>query len=116
MKTKLVKPIVLTVLAGMIAAGCDVTVRPPVAQVDVAVPGEVVVEGAPPAAPPVVDVQTASPGVDFVWIPGAWYWGGARWEWERGRWDRPPHPGAHWVAHHYEYRNGRHVFVRGGWR
>ena len=24
--------------------------------------------------------------------------------------------GAGWVPHHYEYRNGAHVFISGGWR
>ena len=74
---------------------------------------EVVAESAPPA--PLAEVQMASPGVDFVWIPGVWVWEG-RWVWTAGRWERPPHPGAIWVPHRYEYRNGAHVFIRGGWR
>lgn len=116
MKTKLLRLVLLASLAGLFAAGCTVYVRPPAAQVAVSAPGEVVVEGAPPPAPPYVDVVTLSPGPDFIWIGGAWFWGGGRWQWERGHWARPPHRGAVWVAHHYEYRNGRHVFVRGGWR
>ena len=110
MKTKLL-PLVL--LVSFFAAACDVYVRPPMAQVDVGVPGELVVGQAPP--PPYVEAQPICPGPDFVWIGGAWFWGGGRWEWERGRWERPPHPGAVWMAHRYEYRNGQHVFVRGGW-
>jgi len=80
---------------------------------DVSVGGELEVGVAPPA--PLVDVRVASPGVDFVWIPGAYVWNG-RWVWEGGRWDHPPRRGAVWVPHHYVYRGGRHVFVRGGWR
>jgi len=115
MKTKFLKSIVLASLAGLCVTACDVYVRPPGGQVVVAAPGEVDVSGAPPPAP--VDVQVGvAPGPDYVWIGGAWFWGGHGWEWQRGRWDRPPHPGAVWVAHHYENRNGRHVFVRGGWR
>jgi WXXGXW repeat (2 copies) len=75
--------------------------------------GEVVVTEAPPAA--VVEQVTVSPGVGFIWIPGAWVWEG-RWVWARGHWDRPPRPGARWVPPHYVYRGGVHIFVRGGWR
>jgi len=116
MKTKLLKLALLAPLAGLVVAGCDVYVRPPPAQVTVSAPDEVVVVDAPPSAPPYVEVETVSPGPDYIWIGGAWFWDGGRWEWQRGHWDHPPHRGATWVAHHYEYRNGRHVFVRGGWR
>jgi hypothetical protein len=74
---------------------------------------EVVADSAPPV--PLAEVETASPGVDFVWIPGIWVWEG-RWIWTAGHWDRPPFPGAVWVPHRYVYRNGAHVFIRGGWR
>jgi hypothetical protein len=110
------KSVVLASLGGLFVAGCNVYVRPPAAQVAVTVPGEVVVAEAPPPAPPYVEVMAASPGPDFIWIGGAWFWGGARWQWERGHWARPPHRGAVWMPHHYEFRNGRHIFVRGGWR
>lgn len=116
MNNKLLRPVVLASLAGLLAGGCNVYVTPPSGRVVVSAPGEVVVGEAPPAAPPYVEVQTVSPGVDFLWIPGAYVWGGRGWVWERGRWDRPPHRGAIWVPHHYELRGGRHVFVRGGWR
>ena len=29
---------------------------------------------------------------------------------------RPAYVGPVWVPHRYVYRNGRHVWVRGGWR
>jgi len=116
MKTALIKSVVLVSLAGLFAAGCNVYVRPPAARVVVAAPAGVVVAEAPPPAPPYADVVTVSPGPDFVWIGGVWVWGGRGWVWEKGHWERPPHPGAVWVPHHYEFRDGRHVFVRGGWR
>jgi len=116
MRTKLIHAVALASLAGLLAAGCDVYVRPPAAGVVVTAPGEVVVASAPPVAPPYVEVAPMAPGPEFVWIGGAWIWGGGRWEWERGRWERRPRPGAVWMAHHYEYRNGHHVFIRGGWR
>ncbi len=104
----------LIIAVSMLVSGCVVRERtvyrqppPPV------VGGEIVVTGAPP--PPMVETVTVSPGPAFVWIGGAWAWHG-HWVWERGHWAHPPHPGAVWVAHHYEYRNGVHVFIRGGWR
>jgi hypothetical protein len=74
-------------------------------------PEQVVTEAPPPV---IVETQTISPGPAFIWIGGAWVWHG-HWVWEHGRWGRPPHPGAVWRPHHYEYRNGVHVFIRGGW-
>ena len=74
---------------------------------------EVVVAEAPPA--PMVETVTISPGPGFLWIGGNWVWRG-HWYWERGHWLRPPHPGAVWVPHHYFFRDGHHVFIRGGWR
>jgi hypothetical protein len=108
MKNNLLQSIVLAVaLTGFITTGCRVSVAPPVAEVEVSA-----------APPPVqVEVEPVAPGPDFVWIGGVWVWGPeGRWVWQGGHWDRPPHSGAVWVAHRYEYRNGRHVFVRGGWR
>jgi hypothetical protein len=61
------------------------------------------------------EVVTAPPAVGYIWIPGAWEWNG-RWVWAAGRWAYPPRPGAVWVPHHYENRNGVNVFIRGGWR
>jgi hypothetical protein len=110
----------LLVLAGsFLAGGCvyrERTVyREPGTQAVTteSVGSEVVVTEAPP--PPIVETVTVSPGPEFIWIGGAWVWRG-HWAWQRGHWGRPPHPGAVWVAHRYEYRNGVHVFIRGGWR
>jgi hypothetical protein len=99
MKSKLLKSVVVALVAGVMVSACEVSVRSPA--------GEVVVSDAPPAA--LVDPVIASPGPDFVWIGGVWVWQG-------GHYERPPHAGAVWVAHRYEVRNGRRVFVRGGWR
>ncbi|HTB62532.1 MAG TPA: hypothetical protein VK737_02995 [Opitutales bacterium] len=117
-------------LCALLLSGCVVegpprrvvVVGPPVV---VAQPAPVVVEGqytvgsevvadtAPPE--PMTEVVTTSPGVDFIWIPGVWMWEG-RWVWSAGHWDRPPRPGMVWVGPRYVYRNGAHVFIRGGWR
>lgn len=73
---------------------------------------EVVVSTAPP--PPMEDVYIAAPGPGFTWVRGAWVWHG-RWVWERGHWVHPPRHGAVWIAPHYEYHQGRHVFIGGRW-
>jgi hypothetical protein len=102
-------------LCSLLVAGCAVEARGPGAEVAVSTePGVVYADAAPP--PPLEEAVPVAPAPDFVWIGGSWVWGGGRWDWERGRWSRPPHAGAHWVPHHYAYRNGRHTFVRGGWR
>src|ERR1700722_597512 len=105
------------VLSGscLLVAGCVVQARAPAVEVGVAAPvGGGYVDSAPPA--PLVEVQPAMPGRGVVWIGGGWVWEGGRWGWHRGRWDHPPRAGARWRADHYEFRGGRHVFVRGGWR
>ncbi len=114
MKTRIIiKLACLTSISALMSIGCVVREVGYSGQAGVVAGGEVVVSGAPP--PPLEETVIAAPGPDVVWIPGAWYWHG-RWTWERGRWDHPPRAGAVWVPHRYVYRNGRHVFVRGGWR
>ena len=113
-KLSLLKSILLIGVASLLVSGCVVRERtvyrqaPPQATVG----GEVVVTDAPP--PPIVETVTIAPGPAFIWIGGNWVWRG-HWVWEHGHWARPPHPGAVWVPHRYEYRNGVHVFIRGGW-
>lgn len=111
MKTPSICKKALLVLAGAcLLTGCvyreRVVYRPPAA-------AEVVATEAPPL--PQAEVITVAPGPDFVWIGGGWVWR-SRWVWERGHWEHPPRIGAVWVPHHYEYRGGRHIFIRGGWR
>jgi hypothetical protein len=111
------KSLVLVVIGSTLMTGCVVRERtvyqqsPPPGPVVAS--GEVVVTEAPP--PPIVETVTVSPGPAFIWIGGSWVWRG-HWVWEHGRWGRPPHPGAVWVPHRYAYRNGVHVFIRGGWQ
>ena len=115
MSNPLWKILALAAAAGLLAAGCQTTAAPPPPRKSVAVaaPQEVMVSEAPPPTP--FEVMTPAPGVGLQWIGGAYVWED-RWIWQPGHWELPPHPGAVWIPHHYEYRNGRHVFVRGGWR
>jgi hypothetical protein len=75
---------------------------------------EVVVRVAPPAA--IVETRGVAPGPGYIWIGGYHRWDGAAYVWVPGRWDRPPRPGAHWVAHRWVRRHGGYVFVEGRWR
>ena len=112
----------LLVIAGasLITSGCVVRERTVYRSPGVAVDatattdGEVVADSAPP--PPIEETVTVAPDPAFIWIGGVWVWGGGGWRWEGGHWARPPHPGAVWVPHRYVNRNGRHVWIRGGWR
>ena len=75
---------------------------------------QVYVHVGPPA--PVVERRGPPPERGYVWISGYHRWDGSRYVWEPGRWDRPPHPGAHWVAHRWVHRHGGWVMVEGRWR
>jgi hypothetical protein len=110
--------LLITLLTGATlgwTVGCTVQPVQPVqpAPPPGAVAGEVEVPMDPPAD--IMQSPPSSPGLAYVWVGGSWVWNGA-WVWEPGRWQIPPHPGAVWVPHRYENRNGRHVFIRGGWR
>lgn len=113
--TSLIKLGIILSACSVLAAGCAVEASGPGGAVAVSTePGIVYADSAPP--PLIGEPVTVAPGPDFVWIGGGWVWGGNRWAWEKGRWEHPPHPGAHWAAGHYAYRDGRHTFVRGRWR
>ena len=87
---------------------------------------EIIVQQAPPmqeqvtvirqAPPPViVERRPNAPGRDFIWLPGYWVLHQNRWVWVSGRWDRPPHPGAVWVPHHWEHVGPEFHFTVGVW-
>jgi len=75
---------------------------------------EVIVKVRPPALR--AEVIPPSPGVDFIWRPGYWRWGGTEHVWVGGEWMRRPRPGAEWVAGHWGERGGGWVWVEGHWR
>jgi hypothetical protein len=112
-KTFLFASLALAAAGVLLTSGCVVRERTVYRSAPAAVGTEVTVTEAPPA--PLVETVTIAPGPGFVWVGGGWVWRN-HWVWERGHWAHPPRPGAVWVAHRYEYRNGVHVFIRGGWR
>ena len=77
-------------------------------------PGVVYVQARPPV--PVAEVVVASPGPEYVWVPGYHRWDGAAYVWVKGTWQRPPHAHAQWVAGHWaEHKNGWY-WVEGRWK
>lgn len=93
-------------------------------------PGQVVVVRRPPPAR--VEIITARPGLDYVWIRGYWIWSGNDYQWVDGRWDRPVRPGGddarpdagdargrgnpHGASRRRaKWKDGRWRHYRGGW-
>jgi hypothetical protein len=109
------KKAVLMVAALLAGAGLCLTVGCAVQPVGPQAQARTEVEATsdPPAM--IMEAAPASPGLSYVWVPGAWVWDGS-WVWVHGRWQIPPRPGAVWVPHRYENRAGRHLFIRGGWQ
>jgi hypothetical protein len=99
----------LTIATLGLTGGCVVQPLEPAGYVST----DVYVASDPP--PLIAETIPVSPGIGFVWVGGGWVWRD-HWVWEAGRWQRPPHPGAVWYPHRFEYRNGHRVFIRGGWR
>jgi len=116
-KLSFLKTVLVVATGFTLVTGCVVRERVVYQPAPTPPPGtvnpEIVVNQPPP--PPIQETVTVSPGPAFVWIGGAWAWHG-RWVWERGHWMHPPRAGVVWVPHHYEYRNGVYIFIRGGWR
>jgi hypothetical protein len=72
-------------------------------------PGEPPIAAAPyEPPPPPVEVIPPSPGPDYYWSDGYWYWGPTGWVWIGGRWAIGFGPG--WVGprHWHGWGYGRH--------
>jgi len=100
-RTLVLLPLLLIAVVALFDVSCVATVH--------GRGGGIWLDVAPPALREEVVVER--PGPDHVWIGGYWDWRPAmhNYEWVGGRWERPPHPGAVWVAHRYEHG-------RRGWR
>jgi hypothetical protein len=61
-----------------------------------------------------VFVRPASPGADYVWIDGEWYWSGGSYQYRQGYWS---HPRGHRVWHVGEWhqRGTGWYWKKGGW-
>jgi hypothetical protein len=70
--------------------------------------------GGPP--PPVrVERVPAAPSPRHVWVPGWWWWEGARYEWRAGAWVIPPATGEVWVPASWRFENGQWTYYPGYW-
>src|SRR5689334_9470153 len=95
-KLSLLKPVLLMGATTLLFAGCVTHevryVDRPVATTEQA-GAEVIVPGPPPA--PIQETVTIAPDPTYVWVSGAWVWGGPRgWVWGPGHWGPRPHHGA----------------------
>ncbi|MDE3168937.1 MAG: YXWGXW repeat-containing protein [Acidobacteriota bacterium] len=55
----------------------------------------------PPALP--VYAQPICPGIDYIWVPGYWAWGGDGYYWVPGTWVLAPEPGLYWTPGWWGY-------------
>ena len=62
----------------------------------------------------VYDDRPVSPGPDYVWISGDWYWEGGAYAWHRGHWTRP-RTGRSWMDGRWEQHGRGWRWHRGGW-
>jgi len=77
-------------------------------------PTYVIVQEQPPAD--LVDERPATPGSNYIWLPGYWKFKDGRWHWKKGYWEVKPNPGATWVPGHWikKHHHGW-VWIEGHW-
>jgi len=63
----------------------------------------------------VVYTQPASPGADYVWVDGDWYWSGGAYVYRNGYWAHR-RGGRTWVRGNWEHREHGYHWNRGHWR
>ncbi len=97
-------------LIALLAAGAGATAcggGPPA-------PGRVYVVDRPPRAR--IEVAGATPGPEWVWIPGRYRWQQNGYLWEGGHWDRVPRGKKHWERGHWRHDRHGWYWVDGRWR
>lgn len=62
----------------------------------------------------VVYERPVSPGVDYVWVDGDWYYSGGRYVHRNGYWTRP-RQGRTWVSGHWNRTSRGYNWQRGHW-
>jgi hypothetical protein len=68
-----------------------------------------------PVAP--VEVRTAQPSHDHVWIGEEWEPNGKEYRYSGGHWALPPHPGYRWKKGHWSHHGSDgEIWVAGSWR
>lgn len=56
-----------------------------------------------------------SPGPDYVWIDGDWYYSGGEYRWREGYWGRP-RTNRVWISGSWEQRRNGWYWRRGRWQ
>jgi hypothetical protein len=111
-------PKIVLAVAGILPmigmAGCVVRPRERVVVVEERRPREVIVEERVPE--PRVEIHTARPSEEHIWIDGHWVRVGNHWDWVGGHWDRRPRGEAVWIPGHHERREHGYVWIEGRWQ
>jgi hypothetical protein len=81
--------------------------------VDVAEPGAVYTEEAPPPLP--VYEQPPPPAPNLIWTPGYWHLGRSGFYWIPGAWVPAPFAGGLWTPGYWGWSGGRYYFHEGYW-
>ncbi len=58
--------------------------------------------------------RPASPGADYVWVDGDWYWSGGTYVFRNGYWAHGR--GRTWVKGNWEHRPHGYYWHKGHWR
>ena len=64
--------------------------------------------------PPIYN-RPVSPGGNYVWIDGDWYYRGGRYNWREGYWAQPRGSRV-WISGSWEQRNNGWYWRRGRWQ
>lgn len=68
-----------------------------------------------PPSQPIDDERPTSPGSNYIWLSGYWWWTNSTYVWVPGYWSVPPQPNYAYVSGYWTYRSTHWVYVRGGW-
>ena len=112
-KLFLLSSALITAAFVVLLPGCVETPTYVKAPPTVTAPSEVVTV-APPANPPLAPM-VASPGPQYVYMPGYWSWQQGQWVWIRGSWVVPPQPKATWVPGKWVHKGHGYIWVSGYW-
>jgi hypothetical protein len=75
--------------------------------------GTLVVKEAPPALKE--EVQSASPGTEYVWVPGYWDYVDGTFVWRDGTWQVPSSTGLVWIPGQWVNTAAGYQFIPGHW-
>jgi hypothetical protein len=71
-------------------------------------------DAGPREAPPAPQPETVNSRPGFVFAPGHWDWREGKWVWVAGHWERE-RAGKEWHPGRWDQQNGRWVFIDGAW-